>query len=1209
MKLRSGALRMGMSGEEVRALHRELAQLGYAIPEDESRASLFGSATRQAVVEFQQAQALGADGVVGPKTAERLDAELARRRVAAGDAAKPAAGDGPRDYVIHGKVRQKDGRPAARLDVRAFGVDAEGREELLGNSPSDEAGQYKITYGEDLFLRLRGNRAALRVKMRVFDGARGMHAEWNVMPVSQPNHTLDLEVDWPAAPRPEAKSLRVRGRVSRADGSQLVNLSVRAFDKDLRSEELLGTAALDKEGRYDIGYDASQFRRAEKKSADLIVRVFNHQGKELAASPVRFNAREVETIDIVIGAPRQQSEFGALVALLTPLLDGATLAELSDADVDFLTGETEVGRELVAAVVAAERMAELTQLPAAAFSDYMARRRAGASGDEEEFWNRPEAEGGLPKTEVERFRFVAQAGEVVRYEKTPVSALLELRARKEIFAAIDLALWDADGWLKLARRAWPDKPAGKLQEAAEELAGRAAQVFPASLVEGRLVSGRVTTRAGRPGPGVAVQALHRGPHAGAAVAISAPVRTDAGGLYRLAVDRRVSLQLISPASLRLQVRASAEEDPSKPGLSDVVPAAELPVTLNVTLPLEVGPTEYERVFERLRAAVPDASLASLDKEEVLKWLARASSIDAETVGRFHEAQRLAQQSLKISDTQTAKIPAEVHYALLHPVARDIAGGPARTAERLRAAVGAWVVRKEVNASAQVAEAWLSYREVEERERRLGARAAAGQPATVADILTAAGLSADDLNRYVRILARATGSDDIELLFESADISDAGRATIRRANKLAHFVGADPTLVGLLIKEVSTTADDEQAVGKLAARPAAEWERLFREAGLNGDVGELRRRARAVEAALEADNPSAALRGRLEAWKDAAGFAPLRDFLKSNEGVNLRGRGLKFQEFNLDAATPEDGAALRRDLGSLQRLARVSSFSQALQLFEYGYTSARDIASQTLEGFVGRVTGGAGRFNFNADEAAEVYRRARRQYAAALVVAVGLSPHYQGLSPAATGSVWRGNGQPTDDTKPDYRADLKTLFGTADACAVKPCQSVLGQPAYFVDLLQLLDGSGTNANPLDVLFTRRRDLGELKLSCENAETLLPYIDLVIELLERDAVQLGGGTPIAQPRYPQTTRGTDDLAAYPEHLEEKAYDNLAGAVFPWALPFSLETEEAAVYLNDLGLTREELMRPLRRRAPHGWQEPEASEIASASLGISRVEREVI
>ncbi|MBK6795279.1 MAG: hypothetical protein IPG76_00340 [Acidobacteria bacterium] len=87
--------------------------------------------------------------------------------------------------------------------------------------------------------------------------------------------------------------------------------------------------------------------------------------------------------------------------------------------------------------------------------------------------------------------------------------------------------------------------------------------------------------------------------------------------------------------------------------------------------------------------------------------------------------------------------------------------------------------------------------------------------------------------------------------------------------------------------------------------------------------------------------------------------------------------------------------------------------------------------------------------------------------------------------------------------------LRGLFGDLDECACRPCESVLGLPAYFVDLLNLLKKTPAVASDaiaigvptaLQVLTERRPDVYDLQLTCENAETELPYIDLALEVLE-------------------------------------------------------------------------------------------------------------
>ncbi|WP_437912582.1 neuraminidase-like domain-containing protein [Sorangium sp. So ce302] len=71
----------------------------------------------------------------------------------------------------------------------------------------------------------------------------------------------------------------------------------------------------------------------------------------------------------------------------------------------------------------------------------------------------------------------------------------------------------------------------------------------------------------------------------------------------------------------------------------------------------------------------------------------------------------------------------------------------------------------------------------------------------------------------------------------------------------------------------------------------------------------------------------------------------------------------------------------------------------------------------------------------------------------------------------------------------------TLFGDLNKCACKHCQTVLSPGAYLMDLLEWVDGA-----PKRTLFERRPDLEDIELTCSNTNTVLPYIDIVNEVLE-------------------------------------------------------------------------------------------------------------
>ena len=83
----------------------------------------------------------------------------------------------------------------------------------------------------------------------------------------------------------------------------------------------------------------------------------------------------------------------------------------------------------------------------------------------------------------------------------------------------------------------------------------------------------------------------------------------------------------------------------------------------------------------------------------------------------------------------------------------------------------------------------------------------------------------------------------------------------------------------------------------------------------------------------------------------------------------------------------------------------------------------------------------------------------------------------------------------------------TLFGPLELCGCKHCRSVRSPAAYLVDLLQFLGdrpAKETGKSVRDILFSRRPDLGDINLSCENTNTPLPYVDLVNEILEDTVV---------------------------------------------------------------------------------------------------------
>src|SRR5262249_23648053 len=100
-------------------------------------------------------------------------------------------------------------------------------------------------------------------------------------------------------------------------------------------------------------------------------------------------------------------------------------------------------------------------------------------------------------------------------------------------------------------------------------------------------------------------------------------------------------------------------------------------------------------------------------------------------------------------------------------------------------------------------------------------------------------------------------------------------------------------------------------------------------------------------------------------------------------------------------------------------------------------------------------------------------------------------------------------------------DLKSLFGSTDVCACDECRSIYGAHAYVADVIGSFlrhrlvkdaanPGAPSTATAKDVLFARRPDIGDVDLNCDNANIVVPHIDIVCELME-EAVSPDAGFP--------------------------------------------------------------------------------------------------
>ncbi len=161
----------------------------------------------------------------------------------------------------------------------------------------------------------------------------------------------------------------VKGSVRYSSGEPFVSGKVRAYDIDLRSEQLLGESGTGMDGDYKITYPTSKFLRQEKGSADIELRVYSgRRPKEVLRSQIIFNASTETEMDLVVddGDNRALSEYEKLLGKVHPLLGKLNLAELEEnekhRDYSFLSGETGEPQERIGFLAQAHRLSATTKI-------------------------------------------------------------------------------------------------------------------------------------------------------------------------------------------------------------------------------------------------------------------------------------------------------------------------------------------------------------------------------------------------------------------------------------------------------------------------------------------------------------------------------------------------------------------------------------------------------------------------------------------------------------------------------------------------------------------------------------------------------------------------------------------------------------------------------------------------------------------------------
>jgi hypothetical protein len=312
---------------------------------------------------------------------------------------------------------------------------------------------------------------------------------------------------------------------------------------------------------------------------------------------------------------------------------------------------------------------------------------------------------------------------------------------------------------------------------------------------------------------------------------------------------------------------------------------------------------------------------------------------------------------------------------------------------------------------------------------------------------------------------------------------------------------------------------------------------------------------------------------------------LTKFLSNNPGFHFRSSHAStfFDTADSTGIDPGDLPALKTKVRRLQRLYRIAPLAKRSEVMvaldSAGFGSARAIARTDRRAFVaahGAALGGDAL-------ALEVHNRAKTAAGAADLLWSLHDPRLASKVPSLP--------QRPDPDEVESIPDYSALFGHAGVCRCEHCLSITSPSAYFVDLMRWVEERGA----FEVLDGRRPDLKDLELSCDNSDTVLPFVDLAIEVLEAAVVNVGAPETALVPT--STTREAEELLVQPEHINVDAYDLLQEALWPQTLPYDFRADQVRETLRSMGQSWPDLIELYRTGSG-----PSNAELAAIRLGGS-------
>ncbi len=320
------------------------------------------------------------------------------------------------------------------------------------------------------------------------------------------------------------------------------------------------------------------------------------------------------------------------------------------------------------------------------------------------------------------------------------------------------------------------------------------------------------------------------------------------------------------------------------------------------------------------------------------------------------------------------------------------------------------------------------------------------------------------------------------------------------------------------------------------------------------------------------------------------------FLAKNIEFDFATSRIRDYEEQIKLEAGDDLQLVTSELMKIQRVFQVSTTPEAMiGLLDNDLHSAYTIANIPPKSFIKTYSGVVG----GQRAAFAIHQRATHIATKTEISAVYMMDYSQGTAPATAQTAFQRAEALTvlQNAVPNY----VNLFGSPDICECEHCRSIYSPAAYLVELLHFLFRSD-GGTVLEVLRARRPDLQYLRLTCENTNTIIPYIDLANEVMEFYVAH----DSLADFKGSDTGEATaKELRANPQSFIFDAYHKLKDAKYPFTLPYHQPLDSIRTYSDHLNVSRYEAMKAMNPVPDAATQKA----IEAESLGISLEEYIII